>query len=337
MAKLKAEFLQHWYDAHGAPFRSKFVAEVPRLYKLAALVPSFFNGLTSIPFFRKSFFSLIGFAGKRSLPPFSRQPRNGWRGKRLLSVRPGTTGKTGSLLLFLDEFTRYQDAEIGMKSLKLLSALGYEVIIPKHGPSARTYLSKGFLRKARTIATKNVEMLYPLVSEDRPLIGIEPSAILSFRDEYPDLVSREIREKAVSLASKTLSIDEFLATEIEKGRVRKEQFTGESRKILLHGHCQQKAVSTTASTLTILNFPVNYHCTEIPSGCCGMAGSFGMEKEHYDLSMKIGELVLFPAVRNASAEVIICAPGTSCRHQIKDGTARRAQHPVEVLYDALLK
>ena len=335
MAKLKAEFLQHWYDANGAPFRSWFVAEVPRFYHLASKVPALLNGLMSLNIFRRILFSLLGFARERSLPSFSKQPLGGWRSKRLLSVNPGHTTAKGPVFLFLDEFTRYQDAEIGIKALKLLSSLGYEVIIPRHGPSARTYLSKGFLRKASRIASENVELLFPLISDERPLIGIEPSALLSFRDEYPDLLNAEIRHKARALASHSLMIDEFLTREMQKGIIRQEQFTDEPRKILFHGHCQQKAVSTTASTLAILNFPAHFDCTEIPSGCCGMAGSFGMEKEHYKLSMEIGELVLFPAVRNASPEVTICAAGTSCRQQIQDGTGRKALHPVEILFNAL--
>jgi Fe-S oxidoreductase len=130
-------------------------------------------------------------------------------------------------------------------------------------------------------------------------------------------------------------IDEFIASEIEKGNITKENFTKEKRNIKLHGHCQQKALVSVAPSVKILLAPENYSVEVIPSGCCGMAGSFGYEKEHYDISMKIGELVLFPAVRNSKDETIIAAPGTSCRHQIKDGTGRKALHPVEVLYEAL--
>jgi Fe-S oxidoreductase len=132
-------------------------------------------------------------------------------------------------------------------------------------------------------------------------------------------------------------IDEFLEREMKNGKIKKEQFTSEVKEIRLHGHCHQKSLASTNPTIFILNFPEEYHATEIPSGCCGMAGSFGFEKEHYDLSMRIGELVLFPAVRNSALTTVIAAPGTSCRHQIKDGTSRTAYHPVEILYEALLK
>jgi Fe-S oxidoreductase len=168
------------------------------------------------------------------------------------------------------------------------------------------------------------------------LIGIEPSAILTFRDEYPDLASDELWEKAKGLSKNVFLVDEFIASEIEKGNISKEQFTKEKRTIKLHGHCQQKALSSVAPSVKLLSLPENYTVETIPSGCCGMAGSFGYEKEHYDLSMKIGELVLFPTVRKQTNETIIAAPGTSCRHQIKDGTGRKALHPVEVLWEAML-
>jgi len=218
----------------------------------------------------------------------------------------------------------------------LFNRLGYEVVIPKHIDSGRTYLSKGLLRKAKKIAIQNVNYLKSIITEDTPLVGIEPSAILTFRDEYPDLVGSKLKETAINLSKSALMVDEFLKNEIDKGRISKEQFTREKKHIKLHGHCQQKAVASTAATLFLLSFPENFTAEEIPSGCCGMAGSFGFEKEHYEVSMKIGEMVLFPAVRSAGKETLIAAPGTSCRHQIKDGTGRKAFHPLEILYDALL-
>jgi Fe-S oxidoreductase len=168
-----------------------------------------------------------------------------------------------------------------------------------------------------------------------PLIGIEPSAILTFRDEYPDLAEDELLDAAKSLAKNTFLIDEFIAAEIDRGHISPDQFTTDTRKILLHGHCQQKALSSTSYTEKMLSLPANYSVVTIPSGCCGMAGSFGYEAEHYELSMKVGELVLFPAVRNAADDTILAAPGTSCRHQVKDGTNKKAYHPVEILWQAL--
>ena len=240
------------------------------------------------------------------------------------------------LYLFCDEFTNYNDTQIGIKAILLLEKLGYEVIIPEHDESGRAWLSKGLLREAKKIANKNIAMLSPLVSIESPLVGIEPSAILTFRDEYIDLAGDDQFEAAKRLAKNVFTIEEFIASEIEKGNIKKDQFTKEKRSIKLHGHCQQKALSSVAPSVKMLSLPENYSVEVIPSGCCGMAGSFGYEKEHYDLSMKIGELVLFPAIRNSSGDTIIAAAGTSCRHQIKDGTEVKALHPVEILMDALI-
>ena len=211
------------------------------------------------------------------------------------------------------------------------------VIIPQHLESGRAWLSKGLLREAKKIANKNISLLKNLVNPENPLLGIEPSAILTFRDEYVDLADDDQFAAAKELSKNVFLIDEFIAEEIKSGRLDKSLFTKESRLIKLHGHCQQKALSSVSHSVTMLSFPENYRVETIPSGCCGMAGSFGYEKEHYELSMQIGELVLLPAVRRQPDEVIIAAPGTSCRHQIKDGCGKRALHPVEILFDALLK
>ena len=173
------------------------------------------------------------------------------------------------------------------------------------------------------------------MSEAHPLIGLEPSAILTFRDEYPDLATDENVAAANHLAKYSFFIDEFIAKEMETGAIRKNQFTQRDQSILLHGHCQQKAVSSLADSVKVLSFPTNFKVETIPSGCCGMAGSFGYEKEHYEVSMNIGELVLFPTIRANKNNCTIAAPGTSCRHQIKDGTGEKALHTVEILYAAL--
>jgi len=211
------------------------------------------------------------------------------------------------------------------------------VVIPKHLESGRTYLSKGLLRKAKQIANYNVTHLAQIISDATPMIGIEPSTILTFRDEYPELVDSILQEKAKKLGKNALMLEEFLVQEMEKGNIRSEQFTNETKAIKLHGHCQQKAVASTLPTRKMLELPANYTVQEIKSGCCGMAGSFGYEKEHYELSMQIGELDLFPGVRKISSDEILAAPGTSCRHHIEDGTGRKVLHPVEVLWDAVLK
>lgn len=330
VAKLKAEFMQQYYDANGVPLRSRLIANFTASAKLGALMPSLYNFATSNKVTGNLIKKLSGFAVKRSMPAMYKITLRGWYKKH---ERNRSANK---LYLFCDEFTNYNDTEIGIKTILLLEKLGYEVIIPKHEESGRTWLSKGLIRDAKKIINKNITLLTNLVNENTPLIGIEPSAILTFRDEYIDLADEENFAAAKKLSQNVFTIDEFIANEIVRGNISKENFTKEKREIQLHGHCQQKALSSVAPTVKILSFPENYSVQTIPSGCCGMAGSFGYEKEHYDLSMKIGELVLFPAVRSQTNDTIIAAPGTSCRHQIKDGTGKIAKHPVEILFDALV-
>ena len=244
-------------------------------------------------------------------------------------------GKGKKVYLFLDEFTEYNDGETGICFIDLLISLGYDVVIPEHVESGRAALSKGMLKKARKLARKNVLLLKDIISDETPLVGLEPSAILSFRDEYLDLVGEDLKSEAKKLSENVLLYDEFIMREADKGVVVPDLFTEGPLQIKLHGHCHQKAIVTTEFSRRMLSLPKNYKIDVIPSGCCGMAGSFGYEKEHYEISMSIGEQVLFPAVRNTSADVEIAAPGVSCRQQIKDGTGRNAVHPVEILYRAL--
>ncbi len=328
MAKLKAEFLQHYYDANGIPLRSRLIAYLPRLERLASLVPGLSNAIMSTQLFRAA----LGFTTKRPLPRLSNLNLTKWY-KNGAALRNGVAGKR--VYLFNDEFTNYHESDIGIKAILLLTKLGYDVRIPQHLESGRTWLSKGLVRTAQNIANENIRRLRDLIGPETPLIGIEPSAILAFRDEYPDLVSAELKEDAHNLAKNALMFDEFFVREVEKGHISKGAFTSQEKEILLHGHCQQKAIASTLPTRNMLSFPTNYQVKEIPSGCCGMAGSFGYEKEHFDLSMQIGGMILFPSVAEASEQTAISAPGTSCRHHIKDGTGRSAQHPVELMYEAL--
>ena len=326
MAKFKAEFLQHYHEIHGVPFRSRLIAWMPQLYRIGRMVRPLTNWITGTDLFKRS----IGFAIERNIPKLSKITLRQWWGK----PKNQASGSKGKVFLFADEFTNENESEIGIRAIMLLNRLGYEVAIPKHRESGRTFLSKGMIKTAKKIANENVFLLAEMVSDKTPLLGIEPSAILAFRDEYPELVDDQLKDKAKQLAKNALLFDEFITSEFEKGHIRQELFTSEKKKIKLHGHCQQKAVASTMSTKKMLSIPINYEVEEISGGCCGMAGSFGFEKEHYELSQKIGELVLFPAIRNTEDNVIISAPGTSCRHQIEEGTGRKALHPVEVLYEA---
>ncbi|MBC7903050.1 MAG: FAD-binding protein [Gemmatimonadaceae bacterium] len=333
VAKLKAEFLQHYYDANGVPFRSRLIANFKRSASFGALFPSLYNFMVTNSATGGFIKRLSGFAVKRSMPTLHRTTLRRWYQKYRNDHPSAATRK---VFLFCDEFTDYNDTETGIKAIKLLDRLGYDVIIPEHEESGRAWLSKGLVRAAKKIANKNISLLANLVNPNTPLIGIEPSAILTFRDEYIDLADDDQLADAKRLAKSVFLIDEFIAAEIDKGHITAASFSTTARTIKLHGHCQQKALSSVHPSVKMLSLPANYKVEIIPSGCCGMAGSFGYEKEHYELSMKIGELVLFPAVRNAGEEIIIAAPGTSCRHQIKDGTGRIAQHTIEVLYDALV-
>jgi Fe-S oxidoreductase len=334
VAKLKAEFMQHYYDANGVPFRSKLIANFSTSAKLGSIAPGIYNFVMTNKPVSKLVKKFSGFAVDRSMPTMYKTTLMSWY-RRHQSEKSKIKSQK-KVYLFCDEFTNYNDTEIGIKSIQLLEKLGYEIIIPKHEESGRAWLSKGLIREAKKIANKNIKLLCSLVTEETPLIGIEPSAILTFRDEYIDLADDELYNIAKEMSKYVFTIDEFIAKEITKGNINKEQFTKEKKKIMLHGHCQQKALSSIAPTVNLLTLPENYSVETIPSGCCGMAGSFGYEKEHYDLSMKIGELVLFPSVRKQADDVIIAAPGTSCRHQVKDGTGKHAKHPVEILYEALI-
>ncbi|MCU0455879.1 MAG: FAD-binding protein [Bacteroidales bacterium] len=327
MTKLKAEFLQHYYDIHGIPLRSLLVGWLPRLYALAMPFRPVANLLTGTKLFAR----MIGFTPERKIPELSGISLRRWMSKNKPSEYPN-----GKVYLFADEFTNYNESDIGIKVILLLQKLGYDVVIPRHIESGRTFLSKGMTRRAASVARRNILMLKEIITEETPLVGIEPSAILTFRDEYRDL-DLSCSDMAHELARNTMLLEEFVCREAEKGKILPEQFTSQPARILLHGHCQQKAISGTLSTKKMLSLPSNYRVLEIPSGCCGMAGSFGYEKEHYDLSMKIGEMVLFPAVRSAGSDTIIAASGTSCRHQIMEGTGRKAYHPAEILYDALIR
>ena len=333
IAKLKAEFLQHYYDANGIPIRSWMIANITMINRLGSFLPEIFNFFLNNSLISGIIKYLLGFAPKRNIPLLYKTTLLVWSKKYTQIVE----SKKGKVFLFADEFSNFNDVEIGVMAIKLLNKLGYEVEIPDAIESGRTFISKGLIRKAKQIANKNIRLLKDRITDESPLIGIEPSAILTFRDEYPELVDPALKNDALNLAKNALLFDEFFLNipnqSIEQLRT---LFTREKYTIKLHGHCQQKALASMDTTIKMLSIPENFHVDMIKSGCCGMAGSFGYEKEHYELSMKVGELGLFPEVRKTSEDTIIAAPGTSCRHQIKDGTDRIALHPIEVLYNALL-
>lgn len=322
MGKLKAEWQYQSMKDVGVPFRTKMIANYGKSMERFEKVPWAFN-LT-----RNLSKPLLGFAGARSIPKMANQTLRSWFDKKFNSLQRKSK-KT--VYFFFDEFTNYLDVEIGKKAIMLLDRMGYEVRAANHSISGRAYLSKGMLEEALELAKSNISIFHSLLKKDTCLVGIEPSAILTFRDEYPDLLRGKEKEQALKVAEKTFTIEEFLAKELGDGSLKPEDLSHEKKKILVHGHCHQKALSSMTPTMKVLKAAENFKVQMIPSGCCGMAGSFGYEKEHFDVSMKIGELVLFPKVREADDDTIILASGTSCRHQIHDGTGKVAQHIVEIL------
>lgn len=332
MARFKAEYLQHHYDVAGVPLRSLLIANLMKIQRIGMLFPYFYNTLVSNKVTALLLKRILKFAPERTIPKLYKMTLRNW-----LKCHPEEQAFTkGTVYFFADEFTNYMDVKIGICFIQLLRKLGYKVYIPDHVESGRTELSKGLLKKAKEIANKNISLLQHIITEETPLVGIEPSCILSFRDEYPDLVGDKQKSDAIRLGENCLLYDEFIVREMEKGNIRPEHFTEKYLRIKLHGHCHQKSLASIEPSKQMLSLPKNYQVEVIPSGCCGMAGAFGYEKEHYDLSMKIGESVLFPSIRDAGDGVCISAPGTSCRQQIYDGTGRKALHPVEILYNALM-
>jgi FAD/FMN-containing dehydrogenase/Fe-S oxidoreductase len=334
VASLKAEFQYQYQKANGFKFKDKFFANATKYNKIASRVPWFYNSLFKTKFVSGFMKIGLGIHPKRSFPEVTKSYFNIQAQNEFLNDSLPFENPIKTVFLYVDEFTNYLESPIAEDSKLLLESLGYNVIDISHLESGRTFLSKGFLEEAKTIANTNVNFFKTALSKDFYLVGIEPSAILTFKDEYLRLA--DDKESAKSIAKHSFLFEEFLQQEIELGNIKSEQFTKEAKTIKFHGHCHQKALSNQKSSFDMLNLPENYEVTIIPSGCCGMAGSFGYEKEHFEVSMQIGEQTLFPAVRKTSEETIIAANGTSCRHQIKDGTGRIAKHPITILKEALM-
>ncbi|MFY8005164.1 MAG: FAD-binding and (Fe-S)-binding domain-containing protein, partial [Chitinophagaceae bacterium] len=306
VAKMKAEFLHHYYQQKGVPLQAKMIANFSKQMKLASLMPSIYNFIVTNKYTKNIMDSVAGFHSQRSLPKLHAFTLEKWMRNKYKSP-PKSYLK--QVYIFIDEFTNYNDVTIGIKAVELLNKLGYEVKYVPHVESGRTYLSKGLLKEAQQLAKRNVAIFSKLITKNTPLVGIEPSAILTFRDEYIDLLNGDELLEAQQLAKNCFTIEEFLAAEFFSGRIKKEVFTTQKAKVAVHAHCYQKALSSQVHTKQILSMPINYEVTIIPSGCCGMAGSFGYEKNHFEVSNQIGELVLFPFVRENEATHIIAASG----------------------------
>ena len=332
VATLKAEFLYQYQKENGVSLRTKLFAYNNALNAIGSKFPT----LTNFVFKNKLTATILknsfAIAEKRTLPLVSNKSLS--KHIKLYKNKEIIKNYIKTVYFFNDEFTNYLDTSIGQDAIELLMGLNYHVKFVSHSESGRSFLSKGLLEQAKKVANENVTVFKNLITSETPLIGIEPSAILTFTDEYPRLA--DDKEAAKVIAENTFLIEEFIQQEIESGNIKASQFTKEAKTIKFHGHCHQKALRNQLSSFKVLNLPENYTVTIIPSGCCGMAGSFGYEKEHYDVSMQIGEQTLFPAIRRAPATTVISANGTSCRHQIMDGTEKEALHPITILRRALL-
>jgi Fe-S oxidoreductase len=343
ITRIRAELLQHYYDRHGTPLRTFLVARLAQIEQLGRTVRPLYNFAARWKPSANIIKRIVKFAPERSIPQLGKKTMRQLVAEQQ-QVQEGKPKKR--VFLYADEFTSQHEAEIGLAFARLLQRLGYQVTIPDLKESGRAAISKGCLKRAKAIAKENIQRIIPFVNDDCPLVGIEPSAILTFRDEYPDLVPAEHRADAIQLAKNCLLYDEFIKREMDNGNICAEDFKSDEMEIWLHGHCHQKALVGIEKTVEILKLLRGAKLHVIPSGCCGMAGSFGYEKEHYKTSLAIGEMILFPTIRkiinyqssivNSNVPTFVAAPGTSCRQQILDGTGVYAVHPIELLTKYLI-
>ena len=333
MAKLKYEFLENYYRSNPMPLRSKVFAHINRFSRMGSRFAPFSNWAAVSPVGKLLASTLLGVHPRRRLPPFAVRSFPNWFDSRVdlkerTSAAPASANKVA---LFNDTFMNYNYPEIGIACVEVLEAAGFEVELVNAGCCGRPMLSKGLVKEAAQQARDNIDRLYALAEQGIPIVGCEPSCLLTLRDEYPELLQDE---RAQAVAQGSYLIDEFLAMLQEQGRLEL-AFRDVPKKIMFHGHCHQKSLVGTDSSLQVLGLPPGYQVELIDSGCCGMAGSFGFEKEHYEISMKIGEQALFPAINAKDPEWEVAVMGVSCRQQVEHGTGRRARHLVEVLRDAL--
>jgi len=336
MAKIKFEFLARYHEARGgAPLRSRLFAAVPALARLLAgpLAP-LANAALGSGAGRYLGEKLLGLSRHRPLPPFARQPFPTWFARSAPRV-PASRELRGEVVLFADTFTSYQEPAVARAAVEVLAAAGFEVLLSDHGCCGRPAISKGLVDEARAAARQTVTRLAPHAAAGRPIIGLEPGCILSLRDEYLSLLPGD--ETAARVAASAVTFEEFIARLADAGQLDLPLGEDGPRCFLLHGHCHQKALVGTAPSHRLLGLIPGAEITEVDSGCCGMAGSFGYEAEHYEISQAMAERRLLPAVREMGEGTVAVAAGTSCRAQIAHGTGRKALHPAEVLAAALAR
>ena len=328
MAKLKYEFLDHYHKEHGVPLRSRLFANINTLNRLGSRYAPISNWLAGTAIGKSLASTFLGITSQRQQPAFASQSLPQWFAER---GQNGHGAKYGTVALYNDTFMNYNYPEIGIAAVEVLEAAGYSVELVDGGCCGRPMISKGLLDQARDQANANIDALYAYAERGIPIVGCEPSCLLTLRDEYPEFIADE-RAKAV--ADNSFLIDEFLAQAHSAGKLDL-QFTELDKKVMFHGHCHQKAITGTGDAMFMLNLPPGYQVELVNAGCCGMAGSFGFEKEHYDISMQIGGLSLFPAIES-KPDWEVAVMGISCRQQVEHGAGRRARHLVEVLRDAVV-
>ena len=329
MATMKAEFLSHYQDVHGVPLRSRLFGSIRALNRLGAATAPVSNLPGRVPVVRKLLERAAGIDRRRPLPRFARRTLVRWDRRRAHGA-----GTRGDVVFLADSFTTYTEPAIGRAAIELLEAAGWRVRLESAGCCGRSSISKGLLDRARGMAEAMVERLAPEAERGVPIVGCEPSCLLTLREEHLALLPGDPRAQAVARQARL--VEELLVEAIDDGALKLDPSSPVSgRPIVFHGHCHQKALAGTAATVALLERIPGAQVTELDAGCCGMAGSFGFEAEHYDLSMQIGESRLFPALRAADAGALVAATGVSCRQQISHGAGRRAWHPVELARAAL--
>ena len=326
MAKLKYEFLDHYHRVNGLPLRNRLFGGIERLNRIGSQFAPLSNWVVGSGLNRWLMEKLAGIDRRRPLPQFAGVTFEDWFDGR----KPEGDGAKGEVVLFHDTFNNFNTPNVAVATTRLLERLGYHVLLVNKRCCGRPMISKGMLGEAKNNAAWNVDQLAEYAERGVPIVGMEPSCLLTLRDEYPDFLRTN---DAKLVARNSFLLEEFLLQERDTGKVSL-SFGANGRKALLHGHCHQKALVGTVPTVALLK-GAGFEVSEVDSGCCGMAGSFGFEKEHYDLSLTIGNRRLAPAVKSASAEVEIVAPGISCRQQIEHLTGRKAKHTAEVLWEVL--
>ena len=330
MAKLKYEFLDQYHKANGYPLRNRLLANIASLSRLGSLFAPVSNWTLRSGPFRELLQHYAGIDRRRKLPPFASQTFEQWFKAR--GGSPETTETRGRVVLLADTFTNYNHPNIGRAATRVLEALGYQVIVPKTVCCGRPMLSKGMLDKARRNAAFNVEAVAAHVRDGARVVGLEPSCILSYRDDYVDLLDEDTDVAEVARSSMLIG-DFFVEAQEDPGR--RIELKPSPGKRLYHGHCHQKALVGTANSMQALRSIPGCEAVEITAGCCGMAGSFGLEREHYDVSLQIGEQALLPAIREEAGDFEVVSEGVSCRQQVEHGTGRQAKHLAEVLAEAI--